>query len=243
VIVYCITNRVNGKRYIGQTVASLQQRWRQHVCLKSGCTALKRAIKKYGKNNFEKSVLEKCENQKALDFLEQYWINIFQTFGVGGYNLTSGGDHPVISEEISRKRNFSLSGERHYNWGKHLSVAHKEKISEKLIGKKRPTEVREKISRTLLGHSVSLVVREKISCNHRGKKLSEQTKKKISASHAGEKSYLAKLNWLKVREIRRVYTGTPGNLGELSKFYGVCKDSIRRILKNKVWREAQCLNS
>ena len=50
-IIYKITNRINGKVYIGQTRMSLNVRWWHH-CNRKDCPALHHAIKKYGAENF-----------------------------------------------------------------------------------------------------------------------------------------------------------------------------------------------
>ena len=50
--IYKITNLVNSKIYIGQTIRSLKERFRQHI-YKQGCTYLHNAILKYGKENFK----------------------------------------------------------------------------------------------------------------------------------------------------------------------------------------------
>lgn len=51
--VYLITNLINGKKYVGQTIQSIKRRWDFHVCGASRCIALNSAIKKYGKENFK----------------------------------------------------------------------------------------------------------------------------------------------------------------------------------------------
>ena len=55
-----ITNKVNNKSYIGQTRYSLEFRWRQHQHKKDN-TYFHNAIKKYGVDNFELSILEECD--------------------------------------------------------------------------------------------------------------------------------------------------------------------------------------
>lgn len=88
-IIYRITNKVNGKSYIGQTRYTLEFRWRQHIHKKDN-VYFHNAIHKYGEENFEKEVLEECE-AKDLDSREIFYIAKYDTFNKG-YNLTIGGD-------------------------------------------------------------------------------------------------------------------------------------------------------
>ena len=91
--IYCITNNINQKKYIGQSV-NIYRRWGQH---KSDCFNsvshnyhLYRAIRKYGLNNFSFEILEICEKEE-LDEKEIYYINLYDTYN-NGYNSTLGGD-------------------------------------------------------------------------------------------------------------------------------------------------------
>ena len=59
-IIYRLTSP-SGKTYIGQTDRSFQVRWNQHCGKSSCCTALHRAIKKYGKENMTKEILCECD--------------------------------------------------------------------------------------------------------------------------------------------------------------------------------------
>lgn len=99
-IIYLITNKVNGKKYVGQHCGSGDSRWKQHLS-----TALKledpkplyAAMRKYGVNNFSYKVLEILPNhadEKLLDEREIYFIKKYNTFikNGKGYNLTFGGD-------------------------------------------------------------------------------------------------------------------------------------------------------
>ncbi len=86
--IYKVTNKVNGKSYIGQTRNTVEFRWRQHYKAKDN-KYFHRAIQKYGKENFEVTTLEKCDTNK-LNEREIYYINKFNTFS-NGYNLTKGG--------------------------------------------------------------------------------------------------------------------------------------------------------
>ena len=90
--IYKITNLINNKVYIGQTINTLQERWWGHcqnVNSNSYKMVIKRAIKKYGKESFKIELLEECD-QKLLNEKERFWINYYNSFKEG-YNSTIGG--------------------------------------------------------------------------------------------------------------------------------------------------------
>lgn len=88
-IIYKVTNKVNGKSYIGQTRYTLEFRWRQHLHKKDK-TYFHNAIRKYGAENFSAEILEECPYSN-LNEREIFYIAKYETFKKG-YNLTIGGD-------------------------------------------------------------------------------------------------------------------------------------------------------
>lgn len=90
--IYSITNIINNKKYIGQSV-NISQRWRAHrTRYQIEDSYLYRSIRKYGLENFLFEILEEC-NQENLNEKEKYWIKYFNTTNPEkGYNLTKGGD-------------------------------------------------------------------------------------------------------------------------------------------------------
>lgn len=92
--IYKISNSINDKVYIGQTLYPIEKRWQEH------CNACKRkqlqhrplysAMQKYGIKNFHIELLEECDND-LLDSKEQYWIAYYNSYNKG-YNATIGGD-------------------------------------------------------------------------------------------------------------------------------------------------------
>ena len=97
--IYKITNKVNNKAYIGQTIDPVQKRWNEHIYAAyredDNRYYLHRAIKKYGADNFNFEVLEEVPNEQ-LDEKEIYYIAQWHTYrydelGNQGYNLTRGG--------------------------------------------------------------------------------------------------------------------------------------------------------
>lgn len=96
-LIYKITNKINGKSYIGQTIKPAEQRWQEHKTHAFGSHIndqnkhLYRAIRKYGIENFEFSVIQdNIETFEQLDKAEIYWIDFYKSF-LEGYNETLGG--------------------------------------------------------------------------------------------------------------------------------------------------------
>lgn len=179
-VIYKTTNLINGKIYIGQDTKN-DPRY-----LGSG-KIIKRAIKKYGYENFKKEIIEVCYNQNELDIREKYWINNLKTTDENiGYNISFGGQTGWMrglkhSEET--KKNYSLNrkgkltGYKNGMYGKKHSEESKKKmgvpqIGEKngMYGKKHSEKTIKKISESLSGTKNSFY----------GKKHSEVTKKKMS---------------------------------------------------------------
>ena len=139
--VYCVTNSVNGKQYIGQTIRSIVERWRYHVRdakLGSMC-ALHCAIRKYGVDAFAVEQLDSADSLEELNCKEAHYIGALQTFAPAGYNVTTGGDSFEHSVETCRK------------------------ISETHLGKVVSEETRQRISAAQRGKIVSEETRQRIS--------------------------------------------------------------------------------
>ena len=109
--IYCITNKVNGKKYIGRT-NDFNNRKRQHFQKsKESCPILQRAIDKYGAENFimEKLLTLRAINNtvlnKVLNWMERYYITKYDTYK-NGYNATLGGEGFLgihLKEETKQK--------------------------------------------------------------------------------------------------------------------------------------------
>lgn len=107
--IYCITNNVNGKQYVGQTRNTIQKRWNGHKSSansanKESKQALHFAMNKYGIENFIIKCLDKfsCktidELSEILNEKEIYYIDLYNTTTPNGYNLTLGGDSGNIKD-------------------------------------------------------------------------------------------------------------------------------------------------
>lgn len=87
-IIYKTTNKVNNKFYVGQhQTENLNDSY-----LGSGLL-LSRAIKKYGIENFEREILEECDNKHLMNEREKFWIERFDARNKDiGYNIAFGGE-------------------------------------------------------------------------------------------------------------------------------------------------------
>lgn len=125
-IIYKITNRVNGKVYIGQTTRPLHIRWGLHCC-QSGCSALRNAIQKYGKDNFTVEQIDVACDLDELDKKEIYWIEFYDSMNRDrGYNLQSGGHR---NRFVSKETRLKISKG---NKGKVVSSITRKKLSDAL---------------------------------------------------------------------------------------------------------------
>ena len=108
--IYCITNKVTEKRYVGQTSTTVQQRYKEHTrCALSGANTtsiLYKSMRKHGLNSFYVETLEKLtadskEHLKSLlNEREMFHIADKDTYKPNGYNMTEGGyafaDHVTV---------------------------------------------------------------------------------------------------------------------------------------------------
>ena len=106
-LIYKITNNINNKCYIGQTIKTPEERWKEHKQHAFGTHAndvnksLYKAMRKYGIENFSFEVLQNnIETYEQLDKAEIYWIDFYNSF-VKGYNETFGGQqyHKILPNE------------------------------------------------------------------------------------------------------------------------------------------------
>ena len=93
--IYCITNNINGKKYVGQSV-NIEDRFEQHIYSKSN-SEIHEAIEEFGVSNFTFEVLIACSPQE-LDMQEVKFIRLLGTYE-NGYNQTRGGQHHVFNVE------------------------------------------------------------------------------------------------------------------------------------------------
>ena len=117
--IYKITNQVNGKSYIGKTLKTVEDRWKEHIeesqRVHKEHRPLYAAMKKYGIENFFIEEIESCSDLE-LSNRERYWIEYFGSFKYG-YNATIGGDgrpyldYDVLVETYKQVQNLTKTAE------------------------------------------------------------------------------------------------------------------------------------
>jgi len=116
-LIYIITNKVNGKQYVGQTVSKLNDRWAGHKCdARVKNTIIAHAIVKYSPENFEIFAIEENIPYSQLDEKEISYIKEYNTLTPNGYNMSRGGQSYKTKEEIEEMRQRVL-GEKNPMYG------------------------------------------------------------------------------------------------------------------------------
>lgn len=133
--IYKITNKTNGKIYIGQTTRTIEERWAEHI-RNSNCPSateypnkFHRAIRKYSSGGFIVEQVEEIKSnsfsrlKQKLDKAEIKWISHYDSKNKG-YNSTYGGDiNPMFGvrgedNPCSKKVNqYDLEGHFIKTWG------------------------------------------------------------------------------------------------------------------------------
>ena len=135
--VYLVTNTLNGKQYVGQTITKHSRKGHGH--------ALADAYKKYGHKSFNYETL--CggvDKHPTLDFMEQFWINVIGSLAPNGYNLESGGRRyktvshkPQLGKPHTEETKAKMTASQKAHWEKVESPNKGRKHSEETKAKMR----------------------------------------------------------------------------------------------------------
>lgn len=118
--------------YIGQTINTIKDRVSKHFYKLRINTHpnmhLQNVYNKHGKDAFDFSIIDLASNIDELNNKEIYWISYYNSMDRSkGYNLTSGGDNKILSEETCNKIRDSKLGKSNF----------------KIKGKKKPPRTKE----------------------------------------------------------------------------------------------------
>lgn len=194
--IYSITNKVNGKRYIGMS-SQVSRRWINHKYhLKVGDhrnNLLQDEWNLFGSNSFLFEILEQCDcSIRDLETKEQEYIKLFDSYN-NGYNKTLGGRGAfgyVMSEELRLKQHYSMLGNT-YSLGKIKSKVTRLRMSESGKRRKDIDDLRIKSRlkmKRLWSYDWFRCKMKKLNSGNKynlGKHLSDNTKKLLSEMRTG----------------------------------------------------------
>jgi len=178
--IYLITNNINDKVYVGQSQKLVEKSTNYYG---SGLI-IKKAIKKYGKENFTKTIL--IDNVDKKSELDKYEIDIItkykRLYGSNCYNIATGGEggnsHMYASDEekleFSRKMSNLTSGEKNGMYGK----THSPEV--KLL-----CGIINKGNKYCVGRELSEDTKTKIGNSNKGKKRTNEVKLEMSKRSSG----------------------------------------------------------
>lgn len=208
--VYITTNLINEKQYIGDHSAyDLNCAYTKRY-IGSG-TGIKNAVKKYGKENFKRDILEFFLTKQEAYNAQELYIKKFNTLYPNGYNNNQKGGYGVTGLS-SKEKSIKLSK---IHKGKTISEKHKNAIREFMKTFKHTEETKQKmrkpkseahkkkISEVKKGIICSEETKRKMSLAHIGRKLTKEAKKKISESNTG--NYHTEESKQKMRDKRNLY--------------------------------------
>ena len=193
--IYMFTNKVNNKKYIGQTI-DFNRRLQQHLreSKKDSCKyPLHKAIKKYGIENFDIKILHSNLTKEEMDEKEIFYIQEYKTLDRNyGYNISSGGSYgnPYAGKtkeemkEIANKKSESRKGiifteEHKSNISKNSYMKGITKEEHPFYGKHHSEESKEKNRQAHLGkiHTEESKQKIKKSCEEKfGRKIAQYDK-------------------------------------------------------------------
>jgi hypothetical protein len=214
--VYLTINLINGKQYIGDRSTDEINNSYDKGYIGSGRPYFKNAIKKYGRKNFKKEILEFFDTkQQAFDAQEKY-IKQFNTLYPYGYN-------------ISLSSGFLCRGSHSKESIEKIRVKHK--------GKKQTKEHIEKRSIARSGYCVSNESKEKNRLSHlgkisgfKGKHHSKESKEKLRISHLGNQFRKGKKHSVEsIEKMRKIKLGKIVTVETRNKLSNLLKGKKRSL--------------
>jgi len=230
-VIYKTTNLINNKIYIGQDSQNNPEYFGSGKILNN-------AIKKYGKSNFKKEILEECSSKEELNEREIYWINKLNSMDTNiGYNIATGGHGGNLGKLVNRKISSTIRQLYNDPNSVYNSIEYKNRLSESKKGRIVTEVTRKKISEAQKGEKAywhgkkndlhSTKMKEKYATGdltpwNKGMKYDASTKKKFSEAHQGQ------IPWNK--EKKNIYSKKTIELMSAAK-RGKRRDDISEKLK------------
>ena len=252
IIIYKVTNIINNKVYIGQTITELDKRIYYHYqsAFKNNTQSpFYCAIRKYGWDNFTWVIIFNLDdtNKYEIDMLERFWIAYYRKkLGRENvYNITDGGSGTIgykFTDERKENHSKILKGKNTWTKGRKQTQEFKDKISKKMKNRIFTPIWRQRISEGLKGihkspHSEEHKLKQSLAM--RGKKPYEMTneiKQNIKMAlinyYDKNKSPFAKFTDEQIKDIK-IRLLNNESIISITKIYNVSRHAIYDIKNNK----------
>jgi len=218
---YRITNKINGKIYIGQAT-NISKRWSDHraaVQKLKPTQIIHHAMIKYGLDNFEFEVIASCKTQEDANETETELVKQYDSFisNGKGYNATLGGMNAPKTEA----------------WRNHMSKVMTPKLQE-YFQLETPEQKEERYTKV----SASLKGMQKVpgSGTKKGFKHSEESKRTFSQSHIGQVAYNRKFTKEEIILIREQYSQGI-SCPTLAKMHSADRTTIWEIVTKRTYKD------
>ena len=223
-IIYCFTNNINGKKYIGQSISKGNARYNNHKSSYKNpddCeyeSPLHRAFRKHGFENFTYEIL--AQDIESIDLLNQLEIQYIQQYNCqipNGYNIEPGGKNCAKPKTIEHRK--------------------KEIWAQAKLTEEEVIELRKAYQRK---ESPTKIYREKYeNIMHYNSFLNIWSGRRYTLimPEVFEKGRHTKLNAETVKLIRKDREETNLSYDKLAEKYGISKGTIADIIKKRTWKD------
>lgn len=222
-IIYCYTNKTNGKKYVGQTI-NPEQRYNAHKSNYQNPnnteynSLLHKAFRKYGFDNFTYEILVKdIDDINVLNELEIYYIQKFNCQTPNGYNVEAGGKNCAKPKTLEHRKKEI--------WGQaKLTEEEVIELRKAYRDKKSPTEIYKKNYANRMHYNSFLNIWS-------GRRYA------LIMPEVFQNGRHTKLNAEIVKKIRKDRETTNLSYDKLAEKYGVSKGTIADIINKRTWKD------
>ena len=223
-IIYCFTNNINGKKYIGQSISKGNARYNNHKSSYKNpddCeyeSPLHRAFRKHGFENFTYEIL--AQDIESIDLLNQLEIQYIKQYNCqipNGYNIEPGGKNCAKPKTIEhRKKEIWAQAKLTEEEVIELRKAYQRKES--------PTKIYKEKYENIMHYNSFLNIWS-------GRRYA------LIMPEVFEKGRHTKLNAETVKLIRKDREETNLSYDKLAEKYGISKGTIADIIKKRTWKD------
>ena len=223
-IIYCFTNNINGKKYIGQSISKGNARYNNHKSSYKNpddCeyeSPLHRAFRKHGFENFTYEIL--AQDIESIDLLNQLEIQYIQQYNCqipNGYNIEPGGKNCAKPKTIEHRKKEVWAQAK-------LTEEEVIELRKAYQRKESPTKIYKEKYENIMHYNSFLNIWS-------GRRYA------LIMPEVFEKGRHTKLNAETVKLIRKDREETNLSYDKLAEKYGISKGTIADIIKKRTWKD------